>query len=250
MKPQEKNPVKSKIASALSDTFGARVGLHMVCGIALMSLTGVVHSTGVDTDSDGVPDSVEVAENTDPENVANFLDSDGDTVPDFLDRDSDGDNVSDINEFGGNPYRDTDDDGIPAYLDDNDQNASIGNDDGRISFLFDPDSNNTAAFQDSTHDHRTDSDGDMVPDSIEMSEGTNPSDASSFIDSDNDGIADIVDPDSDSDGVWNQLEAGALPYFDRDCDGVPAYLDNNDFLSSVGLEPDCQPVLTDQSTGS
>jgi len=240
MKTQDQK--KSKIASALSqcigqgvsNNFGSRVSLHMIFGVALMSLTGVVQAQSSDTDGDGVPDNVEVAEQTDPNNATNFLDSDGDTVPDILDNDSDGDNVLDINEFGGNPYRDTDNDGIPAYLDDNDQDAAIGNVDGQISFLFDPDNNNTAAFQDSTHDHRTDSDGDQVPDSIELAERTNPSDATSFIDTDNDGTPDIIDADSDADGIFDQLEAGALPYFDRDCDGVPAYLDNNDFLPSVG----------------
>ena len=119
MKTQDHKPAKSKIATALSlgmdqsvdqgigNSFGARVGLHMICGVALMFLTGVVQAAGPDTDGDGVPDTVEVAEQTDPNNAANFLDSDGDTVPDILDNDSDGDSVLDRNEFGGNPYRDT-----------------------------------------------------------------------------------------------------------------------------------------------
>jgi len=155
MKIQVQNPVKSKIASALNQSVGRGVGhtpgspvcLPLICGVVLMSATGVVQAQDIDSDNDGVPDNIEVLEQTDPVNGGNFLDSDGDTVPDFLDRDSDGDNVMDINEFGGNPYRDTDNDGIPAYLDDNDQNASVGDDDGRISFLFDADNNNTAAFQ-------------------------------------------------------------------------------------------------------
>ena len=108
MKIHNQKPVKSKIASALclgmgqgmdqsiGNSFGARVGLHMICGVALMSLTGVVQAAGPDTDGDGVPDTVEVAEQTDPNNAANFLDSDGDTIPDILDNDSDGDSVLDL----------------------------------------------------------------------------------------------------------------------------------------------------------
>ena len=68
MKIQQRNPAKSKIAVALSDTFSPRVGLHLMCGVALMSMTGVVQAQLVDSDSDGVPDHIEIAEQTDPEN--------------------------------------------------------------------------------------------------------------------------------------------------------------------------------------
>ena len=235
MKVTDLQVTKTKISSVIHDKYAFRLGANLLCGVALISMAGVVQAqAATDKDGDGVPDNVELAEKTDPDNALNFIDSDGDGVPDYVDADSDGDHVVDRNEYGGNPYRDTDNDGIPAYLDDHDGDASIGNDSGKISFLFDPDGNNTAAFQDSSHDHRVDSDGDKVPDSTEMAEGTNPSDPTSFLDTDGDGIADIVDPDSDGDGIWNPLESGALPYYDRDCDGVPAYIDDDDFTWEVG----------------
>ena len=173
--------------------------LQVVGCIALLSGTAVAQTS--DADNDGVPDLVEIAEQTDPVNTANFLDSHGDGVPDFLDNDSDGDNVLDFIEIGGDPYLDQDGDGVPVYLDDNDTDTSVGNGDGRISSQFDPDGNNTAAFQDSLHDHEVDSDGDLVPDSIEISESTNPLDPSSFADTDRDGVPDYVEFDSDNDGI-------------------------------------------------
>lgn len=187
-----------------------------------------------DTDSDGVPDEVELAEGTDPAEPLNFLDSDGDEQADYIDIDSDGDNVPDVLEYGRNPYLDLDTDGIPAYLDDDDSDAAVGDVDGKVHVAFDPDGNNTAAFQDTVHNHEVDSDGDSVPDSIEIAEGTNEADAASFIDTDSDGLADFTDGEADNDGVEDLLEAGTYPYYDRDCDGVPAYLDDDDYSWQIG----------------
>jgi hypothetical protein len=198
-----------------------------------------------DKDGDGVPDEFEIAEGTDPDNPANFLDSDGDGIPDYVDLDSDGDAVPDYLEYGGNPYLDTDGDGTPVYLDDDDSDPAIVNDDGKVEVTFDPDNNGTAAFQDSVHNHEVDSDGDTVPDSIEISEGTDESSASSFLDTDNDGTPDIYDGDSDNDGVGDLSEDGVYPYFDRDCDGVPAYLDDDDYNPMTGDEDNRVELLFD-----
>jgi len=70
-----------------------------------------------DADGDTVPDDIEVAEGTNPNNPADFLDSDGDGSPDYTDQDSDGDSVPDLLEYGGDPYLDADMDGVPVYLD-------------------------------------------------------------------------------------------------------------------------------------
>jgi len=58
----------------------------------------------MDSDGDGIPDSIEGGDETD---------SDGDGIPDYLDLDSDGDGKSDESEG----YTDSDNDGILNYLD-------------------------------------------------------------------------------------------------------------------------------------
>ena len=79
----------------------------------------------------------------------------------------------------------------------------------------------------------TDSDQDGVPDILELAVETDPADAQSFLDSDNDGLSDTIDTDTDGDGISNINESGVFPYYDRDQDGVPAYLDDNDYNNRV-----------------
>lgn len=83
-----------------------------------------------DQDGDGIPDNLELAGDTDGDNLPSFLDddADGDSIPDrvegaddydgdqisnFLDRDADGDGVPDALEGTA----DRDNDGRPDYLD-------------------------------------------------------------------------------------------------------------------------------------
>ena len=184
-----------------------------------------------DSDADGVPNVVEIAEGSDPTDGDDFVDSDGDGLADFVDPDADNDGVPNVDEAGGDPYADADMDGIPAYLDDNDNDPAIGNEDGAIQSEFDPSGNGVADFQNALND----SDGDGVPNGVETAEGTDPQDADSFLDTDGDGTADFADPDADDDGVTNlDEEEGLDPYADVDMDGVPAYLDDNDNNNAVG----------------
>jgi hypothetical protein len=75
----------------------------------------------------------------------------------------------------------------------------------------------------------TDSDLDGVPDLVENAEGTDADDSNDFIDSDNDGTPDYLEPDADNDGRSNTDEsAGIDPYADADNDGIPNYLDVDD----------------------
>ena len=60
-----------------------------------------------------MPDSVEVAENTNPFSAASFNDTDNDEVADFTDADSDGDGISDSVEG----IADIDGDSLPNFLD-------------------------------------------------------------------------------------------------------------------------------------
>jgi heat shock protein beta len=174
---------KCLLSQEIENTVAGKKPSNILLAGAIACLLVSGHAMAMtDKDGDGVPDSVEIAEGTDPDLATSFLDSDGDSAPDYLDIDSDGDDVPDVLEYGRDPYIDADADGVPVYLDDNDNDPNIGNADGRVQVRFDPDNNNTAAFQDSTHNHEVDSDGDGVHDSIEISEGTDESSALSFLD--------------------------------------------------------------------
>jgi gliding motility-associated-like protein len=135
-------------------------------------------------------------------------DTDGDGIPDDIDQDDDNDGISDVDEGTG----DTDGDGIPDYLDVDSDNDGIfdvvesgnglldTNNDGVI------DSNDTG-FSDNNNNGMADG-----------SENTSP------IDSDKDGIADYLDLDSDNDGIYDVIEGGDGSQ-DTNNDGV---VDSND----------------------
>ncbi len=175
-------------------------------------------STPVDTDGDGILDSVEKGPNGSAP-----VDTDGDGKPDYLDLDSDNDGIPDSVEKGpdGTKPVDTDGDGKPDYLDLDSDNDGI------------PDSvekgPNGATPLDTDGDGKPDyldldSDGDGIPDSVEKGpDGTNP------LDTDGDGKPDYLDTDSDNDGIPDSVEKGtngAAPV-DTDGDGKPDYLDTD-----------------------
>ena len=82
-----------------------------------------------DADGDKVPNS---EEGFDPDG-GNHLDTDGDGIPDYLDIDDDNDNVPTESEYNADPgdptsengYLDTDEDGIPNYLDPDDDDDGV-----------------------------------------------------------------------------------------------------------------------------
>jgi uncharacterized repeat protein (TIGR01451 family) len=173
-----------------------------------------------DSDGDGVPDSIEIADGTDPNNPNDFKDSDGDGVPDLVEiaegtdpnnplsiLDSDGDKTPDYIERGG----DKDGDGIGDEFE---------------SSVTDTDGNNIKDDLDS------DADGDGIPDTVE-----------GLTDTDGDGIPDFLDivtggnplgGDSDGDGIVDATECAAYPSCaDTDGDGIPNYADNDDDNDSL-----------------
>lgn len=89
-----------------------------------------------DNDNDEVSDLLEIFSGTDPFDSLSFPDRDNDSIADNLEVDSDGDGISNLNEIGGNPYADIDNDGVPSFLDDNDNDAEIFNDNGIIEPQF------------------------------------------------------------------------------------------------------------------
>jgi hypothetical protein len=149
-------------------------------GTSEMSVT-VLDSS--DQDRDGIPDDIEGVADADGDGIANYLDSDSDndTIPDqvesaidtdadqirdFLDLDSDNDSLSDLYEYRQYLHMDADRDGAV------DSAVVVG-------------SNGLA---------------DAVESSIDSGESPLP------VDSDNDGLFDTVDGDSDGDGVADRHE--------------------------------------------
>jgi len=183
---------------------------------------GIADFIDLDSDNDGIADSIEGTIDTDSDSIANYidLDSDGDTkidsqegtgdidgdgIANYIDADdttyagktatdSDGDGISDIEE-GSETNVDTDNDGIPDYLDlDSDNDSKTDKDEGTA----DTDSDSKADFRD----------------------------VDEVIDSDNDGIANDIDTDDDNDGILDTNEGfNNTPPTDTDLDTIPDYLD-------------------------
>ena len=146
----------------------------------------------VDTDKDGIPDSVEC-----PVYPTDCPDSDADGTPDFLETDSDGDGIDDRDEAGTRApgiLLDTDGDGVPDYRD------TDSDDDG---------------IDDAVEGLSTDTDSDGIPDALDA----DSSGAAFGGDSDGDGVADMDEcmnypgcTDSDNDGTPDYMDADVNPY--------------------------------------
>lgn len=199
-----------------------------------------------DTDNDGIPDTFDLDDDNDgiPDTGEGngLVDSDNDGIPDSLDLDSDNDGVFDLAESGATN---------PAALD--------INGDGRIDAGYTVGSNGIADVVETAADSDivnygsglpVDTDGDGVPDFRDH-------------DSDNDGIADVVEgghSDPDGDGVIGSgipsvnvdgyASSTTLGIVDTDGDGVPDRRDldsDNDGLADVlengGTDADRDGVL-------
>ena len=163
-----------------------------------------------DADRDGILDVIEVGNNLFPR------DTDQDGVPDYLDLDSDNDRVPDQLEalFDASQPEDTDGDGVPDYLDTDSDGDGIP--DG-LETIGDADNDGIPNFQD------TDSDGDRIPDSVEATSET------ALLDLDGDGIPNYLDEDADGDTLTDFYESGGVSRMptDSDNDGMPDYLDTD-----------------------
>jgi len=131
----------------------------------LLALTLPSHAFYNDADQDGVPDLMEDVDGDG--NPAND-DTDFDGIPNFLDADDDGDTIPTLEEDrdgNGQPADDdTDGDGLPDYLD-------VDSDDDLLSDLDE-------VNQWGTDPANPDTDAGGVPDGEEVFQGTDPLDAS------------------------------------------------------------------------
>lgn len=164
-----------------------------------------------------------------------FGDNDGDGVTDEVDLDDDNDGVLDQDELGGTDLSaDSDDDGVPDYLDPDAVTCTDGDSDGLCDALplaFDADGDGVANHLD------RDADGDGLVDLVEG--GGSDGDADGLVDgfadgngdgvddgiaaapltlpdTDSDVLADFLDRDSDGDGITDTREANGA---DADGDG-------------------------------
>ncbi len=233
--------------------------------------------TDIDLDNDGIPNIEEGFGDTDGDGIPNYLDldSDNDGIPDVIeggdgDKDTNGDGMIDENDEGftdddedgmadsaeDTPVPDNDGDGTPDFLDIDSDNDGIfdveeggdgdldTNGDGMIDDLDDgfADLDEDGMADDSKYTDQPDNDGDGRPDYLD-------------IDSDNDGIHDVVeggdgDLDTNNDGVIDSNDNGfsdldkdgmdddseITPTEDFDGDGKPNYLDidsDNDGIHDV-----------------
>ncbi|APX99089.1 LamG-like jellyroll fold domain-containing protein [Lacinutrix venerupis] len=162
------------------------------------------------------------------------LDTDGDGTPDYLDLDSDNDSIFDVVENDGFGDLDVDGDGVGDGVD---AGTGINNDDfdndGLLALIDgndnDADANDHGAGING-YEFPQDSDGDGIPDYLDIDSNDNANDASNGtdisttiyngFDSDNNGVIDGT-LDADHDGVLDNFDTNNFFY------GSPLDLDNS-----------------------
>ncbi|MEM7082632.1 MAG: DUF4347 domain-containing protein [Pseudomonadota bacterium] len=148
-------------------------------------------------------------------------DTDGDGVHDDADLDDDNDGMLDTAELPSAPFADADADGYEVYIDDDDGDSGIGNDDGAVESPFDVDGDGVPNHLD------LDSDNDGIPDNIEAQTSTGYLAPDNTFDGfgvdtayaggisvpsniDGDAAIDAQDLDSDADGIRDTTEASLV----------------------------------------
>lgn len=182
-----------------------------------------------DSDSDGIPDIVEM-----PNGIA--VDTDEDGKPDYLDTESDGDKIPDSVECPSVPcrdsdtdgtydYRDTDsdDDGILDSVEAGDPLSPVDSDSDGIYDFIDTDSDNDGIFD--LYESEKDADGDKTPNYLDLdSDGDTVPDCiekygTLFRDTDKDGYPDCKAAHDYSDPPADTDKDKAYDFIDMDADG-------------------------------
>jgi hypothetical protein len=176
--------------------------------------------------------------------IADDIDTDGDGVPNYLDDDDDNDGVVDSSDmFPLEPSEslDTDGDGTGNNADPDDDGDGVA--DGSDAFpldgteTIDTDSDGTGNNADS------DDDGDGVADSSDEF----PLDSAESLDTDSDGTGNNADPDDDGDGVADGSDVFPLDgneTIDTDADGTGNNADTDDDGDGVADSADVYPLIS------
>jgi hypothetical protein len=204
-----------------------------------------VNGTFDDTQANNFPDAdgdVNIGGDVDWRDAITGIDSDGDGILDQVDIDDDNDGILDVNENGGiDPLLDTDIDGIYDYLDTNAAGFIDTNNDG-VDDRFDLDLDGII------NQYDLDSDNDGIPDIVEAGGVDSNGDGivdGTFVDTDEDGWSNVfdsnnggtalTDPDTDGDGLKNRYD------LDSDNDGIPDIVEaqtTTGFVAPTGLDAD------------
>jgi hypothetical protein len=157
-----------------------------------------------DCDNDGINNQTEGFDPNGDSSPADARDTDGDGIADYVDPDSDNDGLTDAVEG----VVDLDSDGKPDYIDPATPPSTT---------YYCPLPYDTTVLLTPSGD--CDNDGiDNQTEGFDPNGDSSPADAR---DTDGDGIADYVDPDSDNDGITDKVEGTT----DTDGDGKPNYVD-------------------------
>jgi beta-glucanase (GH16 family) len=210
----------------------------------------------VDTDSDGIDDSVDPDDDNDtymdsndafPLDSSEWLDTDGDGTGNNADSDDDNDNVNDsIDLFPliSSEWADADGDGTGDNADTDDDNDNFS--DSIDAFPFN-DSEWTDTDGDGTGNNAdTDDDNDNVSDSLDVF----PLISSEWADADGDGTGDNADTDDDNDNVSDSIDAFPFDnseWTDTDTDGVGNNEDTDDDNDTVIDSLDAFSLLASES---
>ncbi|BCE01751.1 OmpA family protein [Marinicellulosiphila megalodicopiae] len=176
---------------------------------------GIPNNLDIDSDNDGINDSEETANDFDEDGIANYLDldSDNDSIPDAIEGNVNSDDDDQPNYLD----LDSDNDGLPDFVEQN-------------IFFIDEDQDGITDQLDTSFVDGVDANNDGQIDDIVL------------IDTDSDSIPDYIDPDSDNDGIYDSLESdlldenGALK--DADNDGIADAFDIDEHTDSVDLNND------------
>ncbi|MBQ3497086.1 MAG: InlB B-repeat-containing protein, partial [Oscillospiraceae bacterium] len=139
--------------------------------------------------------------------------------------------------YTATPLLDTDGDGIPDVLDEDDDNDGIPDNEDPNPLVKDVDTNNSGSS------------------SASSGGGGNSTDNTPpLTDTDGDGIPDILDEDDDNDGIPDSEDADPLvkdvtepelPLLDTDGDGIPDELDDDDDNDGIPDSEDADPLVKD-----
>ncbi|WP_392449824.1 Ig-like domain-containing protein [Staphylococcus massiliensis] len=189
---------------------------------------GIPNYLDSDDDNDGLSDEIERLLNLDPMNP----DSNGDGIKDG-DEDTDGDGTSNMkDDYPNDSTRqidtqlDTDGDGIPNYIDSDDDNDGLSDE---IERLLNLDPLNPDSDGDGVSDGDEDNDADGTPNSNDDYPNDATRQIDKQIDTDGDGIPNYLDSDDDNDGLPDEVERLLnLDPLNSDSDGDGIYDGNED----------------------